>query len=156
MVLHRPGTHDVSLHDRVAEPGREPFDLRLDAFGHVDLRAVRDMAVAPAGLAAVGDTRPVERARLDEEDERSFRVAALLHRLLGVGDLGERAPDVDRGRTGDLGVGPRHRLGELPVDLPHAGAAPEPFELAAIAGREPVAADGDELCRRDIEQRGAS
>src|SRR5581483_5731238 len=50
--LERRRPHRVTGEHDVSEPGREAFDLRLDPLGHVDRRAVRQVAVGPRGLAA--------------------------------------------------------------------------------------------------------
>src|SRR6185369_2492762 len=63
------GSEDAAREDPLAEARREALDLRFDAIGHVVRAAVRDVAVGPAGLLAVGRARAVEEALLRDEDE---------------------------------------------------------------------------------------
>jgi hypothetical protein len=40
--------------DQVAKTGREPFDLRFNAVGHIDSGPVGDMAVGPKRMLTSG------------------------------------------------------------------------------------------------------
>src|SRR5215204_6023949 len=91
MALERGGPHDVPADDEVAKRGREALDLGLDAFGHVLLRPVRDVAVRPGGLSAAR----IEAPGLREQDERMLGGAALPRVSLGRRDLGQRAAEVN-------------------------------------------------------------
>ena len=79
------------------------------------------MAVRPQRVAARGRAPRIREALLGDEHERPLGHAAVGDRLLGRGDLGERAADVDgAGAAARLG-GPRHRPGEREVELERAG-----------------------------------
>src|SRR5439155_17767079 len=52
--LELGGAHRVAGEYAAAESGREPLDLRFDALGHVDRRAIRDVAVGPCGVLPGG------------------------------------------------------------------------------------------------------
>ena len=78
-------------------------------------------------------------------------MAAGDHLVLGLHDLLQGSAEVHRRGAVEVGVGPRDRPVECPVDFPHTRAAPERRETAAVAIGHPVAADRNELGRRDIE-----
>ena len=95
MRLERGGVHRVPPDDPVAEAGREPLDLRLDAIRHVDGRSVRHVAVGPRRVRAGRRPARVEQARLREQHERALGETTALHVALRRGDLVERAAEVD-------------------------------------------------------------
>src|SRR5215207_5480230 len=63
--IRRPG--DALRKNTVPETGGETFYLRLDPLGHVEGRAVWDVAVGPDGMLALGGARLVEEALLGEQ-----------------------------------------------------------------------------------------
>src|SRR5581483_8239309 len=62
VLLQGDGPHDAALEYAVAEARGEALDLRLDPLGHVDPRAVGDVAVAPHGVLAGRRARGVGEA----------------------------------------------------------------------------------------------
>ena len=56
----RPARSVLRASTTSRKPGREPFELRFDAVGHVDGRTVRHMAVRPERVAAGRRARRVE------------------------------------------------------------------------------------------------
>ena len=128
------GAHRVAPDDAVAEAGGEPFDLRLDAIGHVDGRAVRHVAVGPGGLRARrgrGSGRTGSAARAARMGRSAMPPRCDV--AFGRGDLVERPAEMDGRRPGAVGVGPRDRPVERPVDLEHAGPVPEPGQRPGVA-----------------------
>ena len=91
------GVAGAAGEDDVAEAGGEALDLGFDDVGAVDGGAVGDVAVGPGGVLAFGGAGGVEEAGLDEEDEGTVVEAAVEGVVLGVGDLCERAAEVDGG-----------------------------------------------------------
>src|SRR5206468_11565941 len=84
-IYHVPREHAL------AEARCEALELRLDALGHVDGRAVRHVAVGPDRVLARGRARLIEEALLADEHERALGRVALPHLALGVRDVVERA-----------------------------------------------------------------
>ena len=83
----------------------------------------------PAGRAA-----RVEQALLREQHVRPLGQPAGLDVAFGRGDLGERATEVDGRRARAVGVRPRDRTVERPVDLEHAGPVPELGRASSRSG----------------------
>ncbi len=148
--LERRGAHGAAREDQLAEAGCEPLDLRLDRFGHVRLRAIRHVAVRPAGVPAVGRARVVPEARLSEQRERRRGAVALL--ALRRDDLVERSAEMHGRRAGTALVAPRDRPGERPVELERAGAVPEAAQAARVPVGQTRAAETQQLARRDVAE----
>src|SRR5918994_5592676 len=91
--IRRPG--DALRENTVPETGGETFYLRLDPLGHIEGRAVWDVAVGPDGVLALGSARLIEEALLGEQDERLLRVLPARYGSLPRRDLVERAAEVD-------------------------------------------------------------
>ena len=62
---------------QVAKARSKSFYLPLYPLGHINGRAMRDVAVGPAGMLSLGRARVVEKALLREEYEGAFGVPAL-------------------------------------------------------------------------------
>src|SRR5215207_9689272 len=149
------GVDGVARDDEVAEAGGEALDLSLDAFGHVHVRAVRDVAVGPARLLARGRARLVEEALLRDDDEGPLGVRAAPDGGLGLRDLLDGGAEVD-GRRAPARLGPpRDGPAERPVDLEDAGAVPELRQALSVAAGQPPARYLDHLPRREVEEHGA-
>src|SRR6476660_5065006 len=112
------------------------------------------MAVRPARVPTVRSAARVESARLDDEDERSFRMPATVDLGLGESNLVQRSADVDGARaSGTLSL-PRDRRAEGPVDLDDARSVAEACETPAIAVRESSCRDRRERPGRRVEEDG--
>src|SRR5829696_5317457 len=87
--IRRPG--DALRKNTVPETGGEAFYLRLDPLGHIEGRAVWDVAVGPDGVLALRSARLIEEALLGEQDERPLGMLPVRHSSLPCRDLLERA-----------------------------------------------------------------
>ena len=83
------GAHAVSREDAVAESWREAFDLALDAIGHVNSGAVRDVTVRPQGVPSCGRACRVPDRRLHGQHVRPVVHVAVPRGALLVANLGE-------------------------------------------------------------------
>src|SRR5580658_9377464 len=79
----------------IAKPRRKTLDLRLDAPGHVERRALRYMAVGPGDVFPGRRARWVEYCRLREQHKRVLRMPPLQDALPGFGHLCKCAAEVD-------------------------------------------------------------
>ena len=152
MRLELRGAERRAGDDPVAESGREALDLRLDPLGHVARPAVRDVAVRPRRLLALGHATRVEEALLREENVRLLADGAAPRLALGRGDLLERAAEVDGRGARALLRRPRDRPVERPVDLEHARPVAKLLEPVAVALGQLLARHRDELARRHVEE----
>jgi hypothetical protein len=150
--LHLGAVHRRARDDQVAEARGEALDLGLDRIRHVARRPARHVAVGPSGVLALGGAGRVEQARLHEQHEGALVVAPAHGGVLRRGDLAERAAQVDRPGARRLGRAPRDRPVERPVELEDARAVAVPLEAPAIAVRQPVARNAQQLARRDVDQ----
>src|SRR5215218_2387302 len=82
---------DALLQNKIPETRGEALYLRLDPLGHIEGRAVWDVAVGPDGVLALGSARLIEEALLGEQDERPLGVLPVRHSSLPRRDLLERA-----------------------------------------------------------------
>src|SRR6266487_1429906 len=64
VLLHRRRPKHAARQHAIAKAWRETLDLLLDPLGHVECRAVRNMAVGPGGVLALGRAGRVEQAGL--------------------------------------------------------------------------------------------
>jgi hypothetical protein len=110
------------------------------------------MTVRPDRVLAGRRPGVVEEALLCEQHERPLAMAPCPRASLRLGDLGERAAEVYRRRLGGLGSSPRDRAVERVVDLEHARAVAEAAEPAAVAHRQPVTGNRQQLARRDVAE----
>ena len=133
-----------------AEARREALDLRLDAVGHVLRRAERDVAVGPGRVQSGRGSRVVEEGRLRQQDVRAFRVAAFARRALGLGDLLERAAEVQASPRACSRRRPRNRAVESPVELEDPRAVPVPAKRTGVVRRKAIAGDPEQLSRDDV------
>jgi hypothetical protein len=140
----------LACEDAFAEAGRETLDLILDGPANVDGRSVRDVAVRPRCVLAGRRARVVEKALLREQHERPIGVPSMPRRALGFGDLGRRAAEVHGGGARDFRGAPGDRVVERVVELEDARAVAPTLEAAAIARREEVAREREQLTRRDV------
>ena len=127
------GRHDAPREDALAEARRKALELGLHALGHVDGRAVRDVAIHPRGLLAARRARRIEQALLADEHERPRRYPAPRHRVLAGRDLVEGPAEVDGARAQALRRPPGDRSVERVVDLEDARSAAIAAQLRAIA-----------------------
>src|SRR5439155_3451957 len=143
VALDVGGRHHVPREHALAETRCEALELRLDALGHVDGRAVRHVAVGPDRVLARGRARLIEEALLADEHEWALGRVALPHLALGVRDVVERAAHM-HGPGAKAGLrAPRDRAVERVVDLEDTRAAAIPAHRAAVSAGEAFA--GDEL-----------
>src|SRR5918994_179557 len=91
--IRRPG--DALRENTVPETGGETFYLRLDPLGHIEGRAVRDVAVRPHGVLALRSAGGVEEALLGEQDKESLRVLSPGYGGLARGDFLQRPTEVN-------------------------------------------------------------
>ena len=109
--------------DAVAEPGREPLDLRLDPFPHVDVRSIGDVAVGPQRVLPCRGPARVEDTWLCDQTERTLGVTPRCDVRLALGPprrssrprAGSRLP----GRVlPDQGTGPSSAQSTLQIPGP--------------------------------------
>src|SRR5215218_2535946 len=91
--IRRPG--DALRENTVSETGGETFYLRLDPLGHVEGRAVWDVAVGPYGILALGGARLVEEALPGEQYKEPLGVFPAGDGGLPRCDLVQRRAEVD-------------------------------------------------------------
>ena len=146
-----PATRPVQ--DEVPEARGEAFYLGFDPLGHVEGRAVGDVAVGPDGVLALGGAGRVEEALLGEQDERPLGVLAPRY-----GGLPTPRPRRACRRGGPCrhacSPSASHGIGtvEREVHLEDAGSVAVAFEGAAVAFGEVLAGDVEELKRRHVEE----
>ena len=150
--LQRGRTVDAFGENAVAKPGGEAFDLRFDPVGHVDGRAVRDVAVRPPGVLAVGCARRVEQALLGQQHERAIGMIPGGHGTLARSDLGHRATEVDGAGPQTFLRGPWDWTVQGVVDLECCWSVSVAGELAPVAVGQATPRDLDELMRGHIEE----
>src|SRR6266567_8544449 len=134
----------------LTEAGREAFDLSLDALAHVERRSVWNMAVHPGGVLTGGRARFVEHALLREQDKGAFRVPSFPRGPLRVGNLVERAAEVDCSRFCDFGRTPRDRPVECIVELERTRTVAPPLEPTSVAVWQQIAGERNELSRSHV------
>src|SRR5206468_5703980 len=122
-ALEVGGRRDVTRENTLTKAGREALELRVDARHHVDLGAVRHVAVRPRGVLTRRRARVVEEALLPDEHERPLGRLAAPHRALGCRDLVERASEVHCARAPALRGAPGGRTVERVVPLDDATPA---------------------------------
>ena len=112
-------------HDQVTEARREALDLALDGRRHVTGRPGGDVAVAPEGVPTRRRPGRVGHPGLDHQAEGSLRVPAGIGVGLAGRHLFDGAADV-HGPGCSAGLRrPRHRSGQLPVQLEDARPVPK-------------------------------
>ncbi len=62
--FERGGRHNIFSDNTIAEAGRETLDLIFYPFGHIECRAVRNVAVSPSRVFSRRRAARVEKARL--------------------------------------------------------------------------------------------
>ena len=155
VALEVDRVHGVTGQDQVPEARREPLDLGLDALRHVHRRAGWHVAIGPHGVLPGGGARIVETGRLADQHERPLRHDTGRGGSLGRGHVRERAADVDCARVGEPRVFPWDRAVQRDVQLEGARAVAVAPQLGGVQAREapkPVAADRQDLTRREVEQ----
>src|SRR5207248_1140404 len=113
--------------------------------GHVGGRAVGDVAVRPSGRLPGRGPRRVEAAGLGNDQVRLVANPAVPRGRFRRGDFLERAADVDGAGPAARFRLPRDRFTQRIIDLVHAGAVAELFQLAAVPIREPLAGQLEDL-----------
>ena len=103
-------------------------------------------------MLPAGRPRAVDDRRLDGEHVGLLRGPAVGGAVLAGDGLGQVPGDVDRPRAADVGVGPRHRLGEDPVDLEDARAVLVARHPAPVAVVHPVPGHPHERPRGGVQQ----
>ena len=146
------GSHHVAGQDAIAEAGCKTLELLLDAVRHVDVRASRHVAIGPEGLLSGRCTGGIKEARLADEEERAIGVTTPADLPLGLGDLLQRAADMDRAGVETVGSGPGHGAIERVVDLEDSRSVAMTVEVGAIAGGEPRTGDRRQLSRIRVEE----
>ncbi len=112
------------------------------------------MAVGPGGVFSLWSAGGVEEAGLDYEDEGTVVEAAVEGVVFGLGDLGERAAEVDGGSAEAVGGTPGDGLAESEVELEDAGAGLEFEELVDVGRGEGAVGDVDERGNAGVEEGG--
>ena len=133
------GLHHVPFENTIAETRREPLDLRFHPLAHVNVGAVRHVAIGPERVLACRSTRAVKDALLRNQHEWSLRMFAPRHATFRSGDFIERPADVHRPCEPAFLRLPRDRFRKGVVDLQTPGAS-ETLESAAIIFRSLPAA----------------
>ena len=87
MASSAAGRRDVARKDAVAKSRSVALDLRLDAFGHVDGRAIRHVAVRPEHVLSLGRAGRIEERWLRSQDERALGMPPLAHVVLARSDF---------------------------------------------------------------------
>lgn len=80
-AFERRRSENSPRQNTIAETRRKALDLGFQAWQHVELGAIRDVAVSPGYVAVLGSTRRVEQRRLGEEDEWTLRMMTMPHRF---------------------------------------------------------------------------
>lgn len=150
--LQRSRTVDAFGENAVAKPGCEALDLRFDPVGHVDGRAVRDVAVRPPGVLAVGCARRVEQALLGQQHERAIRMVPSGYGTLARSDLGHRATEVDGGGSQAFLRIPWDWTIQGVVDLEGRWSVSVAGEPAPVTVGQAAPGDLDELMRGHVEE----
>ncbi len=75
VIVHRLGVHRVAGDDPISEARCESLDLRFDAVGHLDSRAVWYVTVGPDRFGASRGAVAVEQALLSEQHVWALGVA---------------------------------------------------------------------------------
>jgi hypothetical protein len=145
-----PRCREWCTRGRVRGSRGEALDLALDGRAHIDGRAVRNVAVPPRRVLAGRSTCVVEQALLREQHEGPLRLPSFPGGALRLGDLRRRAAEVDGAGAGDLGRTPRDRAVECVVDLEDARAVAPALETAAVARRQQISGEREQLSRRDV------
>ncbi len=144
----------VSGQHPIAEARGEAFELRLDGSAHVHQRPVGDVAVGPPHVLAVGRPGRIDHAGLHHQHERPVRVSPGHHVGLGPGHLVQGPAYVHGDGSARPLCFPRDRSVERPVHLAHPRSIPVAGQGPSVAGRQSAPADGQQLARRDVHQRG--
>ena len=97
----------------------------------------------------------IDERGLRDQHVRALGVLAAPDGGLRGGDLLERPAEVHGSGLAALGRAPRHRARERVVDLEDAGPVAVAAQRAAVAAGQRVAADREQLARRDVEEDGA-
>ena len=98
-----------------AEAGGEAFDLGLDCLLHGALKAIRNVAVTPGGMLALGSPGGVEETWLGDQNEGLIRDLALPWGAFRGGQLFERSAQVNGGGAAAIARFPGDRFGKGPV-----------------------------------------
>ena len=138
---------------RSRKPGAKRSTCDSIALGHVDRRAVRDVAVRPRRVLA----RPERACRRTGSSARAGRTGRPPGRPLQAPHSeaeisSRRAAEVNRPGARALGSRPRDRPVERPVELERAGPVAIREQPTSVRVRQPLAADPGELARRDVGQ----
>src|SRR5215217_4562924 len=148
--IRRPG--DALRKNTVPETGGETFYLVLDPLGHVEGRAVWDVAVGPDGVLAFRGSCFIEEALLGEQGKRALGMLAPPHGDFPRRDLLQRAAQVDgAGASARFGL-PGDRTIECKVCLEDAGAVAVASEGPPVPFGEVFARELQELPRRHVEE----
>src|SRR5690242_6169146 len=110
------------------------------------------MAVAPGRVFSGWSAAGVEQGGLRKQDKRVLGRRAVPGLLLGSRQLLESAAHVHRAGARTQWILPGHGSAERPIDLEDAGAVAKTFELGVVSGRKLVAADFQDLPRREVKK----
>ena len=152
VCLQGGGPHRRAADDPLPEARCEPLHLGLDQLGRIPLPAVRDVTVGPCRVLSLRSPRRVEQALLRQQHERPRRDPAAPRRRLRGDDLLERRSQMHGPRARAFLGAPWDRPVERPVDLEDPRAVAEAAQPAAIAPRQRIPGQREQLLRRDVEQ----
>lgn len=139
--------------DAVAKAGRKALDLRFNVFGHVDDRAVGDMAVSPGNMFAFRCAGFVEECRLGKQHKRTLRMVSVCDGAFGGGDLCECAAEMDGSCAQAVCCFPGNRFGECVVEFEGSGSGREAEQALLEILFQAVAADCEQLARAYVTEK---
>ena len=125
------------------------------AVGHVACGAVRHVAVRPERVLARRGPRRVGDGRLHAQHVRAAPDADRRQRLARPPRSPAASRRGARSRPARRAGRATGRAVERPVELEHARPVPEPAQPPPVAGRQPIAGDGEHLPRGEVEQHAA-
>lgn len=112
-----PGTTDIHPDDAVPEAGGEPFDLIEDCGSSVTRVTQRHLGIGVQRVDVADRTARIHQVLLNDNDEWTIRHATACNGALGLGDLVERAADVNGAGRAAVLIEPWHSFRDGQVDL---------------------------------------
>src|SRR5271170_5670618 len=95
--------------DALAETGREALDLVFEGLEHVELGAVRDVAICPGGVLPFRRARGIEQTRLRHQDKGTLGMTPTPHGRFGRGYFAGTSTQMHGCRAQALRCFPRNR-----------------------------------------------
>ena len=137
----------------IAKAWRKTLNLRLNARSHVHGGSIRDVAIGPERVLTQRSARWIKKRWLRRQHKGPLGMMSLHYRTLRIGDLIERAAEMNGDGAPALCRLPRDRLGKRIVNLEDSRSGFEPLHQHAEARRKAVVRDGNKLSWRSIKER---